>query len=79
MSVPIVMVCPASAALLDGVDDLLESQPRAQVLLGGVALLGVHDAVGGQIDRGVARDPAQTLDRLHHGDRVLERLEVTHQ
>ena len=46
-------------ALLDGGDDLVEGQPVAEVLLGGVAHLGVDDAVVGEVLDALAGDPAE--------------------
>ena len=62
--------------LLDGGHDLVEGQPLGDVLLGRVAHLGVHDAVGGQVLHALAGDPGQRRGGLHHRDRVVERLEV---
>ncbi len=50
-------------ALLDGGDDLVEGQPVADVLLGGVADLGVHDAVVGEVLDALAGDPAEPVRR----------------
>ena len=50
-----------------------------QVLLGRVPRLGVDDAVGGQVERPLARDPVQAVRGLHHRDGVVERLQVPHQ
>ena len=41
--------------------------------------LGVDDAVVGQVLRALARDAGQCLGRLHHADRVRERLQVQDQ
>ena len=46
-------------ARLHGGDHLVEGQPLADVLLGRVADLGVHDAVGGQVLDALAGDPGQ--------------------
>ena len=51
-------------------------QPSGDVLLGGVAHLGVHDAVVGQVLDALAGDPGQRVGLLHHRDGVVERLEV---
>ena len=67
---------PSSKPALDRGDDLVEVEPAGDVLLGGVADLGVHDAVGGQVLDALAGDPRQRLGRLHHRDRVVEGLEV---
>ena len=66
-------------ALLHGADDLVEGQARPDVLLGGVADLGVDDAVGRQVLDALARDPGERRAGLHDGDRVVEGLEVAHQ
>ena len=70
---------PLGEALPDLVDDLLELHPALEVLLGGVADLGVHDTVGGQVHDALARDPAYVLRALHHRDRVVEGLQVARQ
>ena len=61
---------------LDGPDDLVERQAAGDVLLGGVAHLGVHDVVGGEVLHALARDPGQGVGLLHHRDGVVEGLEV---
>ncbi|GAA3292031.1 hypothetical protein GCM10020218_066090 [Dactylosporangium vinaceum] len=58
-------------------DDLGQGQPGLQVLLGREADLGVHDPVGGQVQRALAGDPVQRVSGLHHRDGVGERLQVT--
>ena len=55
------------------------SRPVADVLLGGVADLGVHDAVGGQVGDALAGDPLDRRLGLHHRHGVVEGLEVAHQ
>ena len=40
-------------------DDLVEGEPAVEVLLGGVADLGVDDAVGGQVLDALARHPGE--------------------
>ena len=54
-------------------------RPLVDVLLGGVADLGVDDAVGGQVLDALAGDPGDGRAGLHHGDGVVEGLEVAHQ
>ena len=66
-------------ALLDGRDDLVEGEPVADVLLGGVADLGVHDAVGGQVLDALAGHPGDPRGGLHDRDGVVEGLQVAHQ
>ena len=44
--------------------------------LGRVADLGIDNAIGGEVDRALARNAAQRLLGLGHPDRVLEGLEV---
>ena len=41
--------------------------------------LGVHDAIGGEVDDRLGSDPLDVLGRLHHGERVLERGQVLQQ
>ena len=48
----------------------------ARVQLGREADLGVHDAVGGEVDDGLGGDPLERAGRLQHGERVLERRQV---
>ncbi len=55
------------------------AEPALEVLLGGEADLGVDDPVGREILGTLARDPHQRPARLHHADRVRERLEVEHE
>ena len=66
-------------ALLDGRDDLVEGEALLDVLLGGVADLGVHHAVRGQVLDALARHPGDRRAGLHDADRVVEGLEVAHQ
>ena len=47
------------------------------MLLGGVADLGVHHPVGGQVLHALAGDPGDVVGSLHHRDGVVEGLEVT--
>ena len=70
---------PFAEALLDRLDHVVESEPPLEVLLGRVADLGVDDPVGREILGALARDAHQRLARLHHTDRVRERLEVEHE
>ena len=74
---------PVARALLeaggDGRDDLVGGEAAREVLLGGVADLGVDDAVVGQVLGALAGHARERLGRLHHADRVGERLEVQDQ
>ena len=70
---------PGVEALLHRRDDLVEGQPAADVLLGGVAHLGVDDAVGGEVLDALAGDPGDRRPVLHDRDGVVEGLEVAHQ
>ncbi len=63
-------------ALVDGLDDLFEGEPALQVLLGGVAHLGVDDAVLGEVLGALGGDPDQGVAGLHDADGVGEGLEV---
>ena len=63
-------------ALLHGRDHLVEGQPGLDVLLGGVADLGVDDAVGGQVLDALAGHPGHRRTGLHHADGVVEGLQV---
>jgi hypothetical protein len=63
-------------ALAHRLDDLLQGQPRGQVLLGGVPHLGVDDAVGRQVLGALGGDSDQRVPGLHHADRVRERLQI---
>ena len=60
----------------DRLDDLVEGQAAFEVLLGGVADLGVDDAVGGQVLGALGRHPLDGVLGLHDPDGVLEGLEV---
>ena len=60
-------------------DDGLERQPALLVQLGSEPHLGVHDAVGGEVERALVGDALDVLLGLHHGERVLERGEVLQQ
>jgi hypothetical protein len=55
---------------------LVEGQPALGVQLGGEPHLGVDDPVGGQVLGALPGDPAQPVGRLHHPDRVPERVQV---
>ena len=70
---------PLAEAGVDRLDDVLERQPGGEVLLGGVAALGVDHAVGGEVEDALAGDPAQALGRLHDREGVVEGLEVAHE
>ena len=54
-------------------------QPAGRRQLRREAHLGVHDAVGGEVQRALARHPVDRVGGLHHADGVRERLEVAHQ
>ena len=58
--------CALVEALLHRLDDLVQGEPGAQVLLGGVADLGVDHAVGRQVLDALARHPGQRRRGLHH-------------
>ena len=58
------------------VHDLLQPEALPQVLLRGVAHLGVHHLVRGQVLDALPGHPAQVLGPLHDRDRVVEGLEV---
>ncbi len=64
---------------VDRLDDAFERQATRQVLLGGVAALGVDDAVAGEVLRALAGDAEEALPGLHDGQGVVERLEVARQ
>ena len=64
---------------LHGLDDVVQAQALLQVLLGRPAHLAVHDAVVGQVLDELLRDAEQALLGLHHGDGVVEGLEVADQ
>lgn len=70
---------PVAQTGVDGLDDTLERQATRQVLLGGITALGVDDAVGSQVLRALAGDAEQALAGLHHGQGVVEGLEVARQ
>ena len=59
------------------VDHSVERQPAVDVQFGREPDLGVHHVVGRQILDALVRHPVQRLRRLHHPDRVRERLQVT--
>ena len=52
---------PSSKPALHRADDLVEGQAPGEVLLGGVAHLGVDDAVRGQVLGALAGDPGQRV------------------
>ena len=54
---------PLLEALLHRSDHLVEGHPAADVLLGGVAHLGVDHAVGGQVLDALTRDAGDRRDR----------------
>ena len=70
------VVLTITEARLHCVHDLVERQPVLLVQLRGEPHLGVHDAVGGEVERGLTRDAVQRGRRLHHRERVLERRQV---
>ena len=57
-------------------DDLVEVEAPLGVQLRGEPDLGVDDSVGRQVLGALGRDAVQRLGRLHHRDRVAERLQV---
>jgi hypothetical protein len=58
---------------------MVEGQTAADVLLGRVPDLGVHDPVGGEVGDALAGDPLERVLGLQDCDGVLERLQVAHQ
>ena len=60
-------------------DDGLDRQPARRRQLGCEAHLGVHDAVGGEVERALPRHPVDGVGGLHDADGVRERLQVAHQ
>ena len=58
------------------VDHRVQRKPAVDVQFGREPDLGVHDVVGGQILHALDGHPVQRLRRLHHPDRVRERLQV---
>lgn len=63
-------------ARVDRLDDLFEGEALFEVLLGGVADLGVDDAVLGEVLGALGGDPEQRLAGLHDGAGVGEGLQV---
>lgn len=63
-------------ALLNRPHDLIEGQTGFQVLFGGKAHLGVHNAVFGQVLGTLRCHPDKGVTLLHHPDRVIERFEI---
>ena len=57
-------------------DDLVEGQPALDGQLGGVADLGVDDAVGREVLGAFGGDPDDRVALLHDAEGVRERLEV---
>ncbi len=70
------LMLPVAEPALHRVDDLVEGQAALLMQLGCEAHLRVHDPVGGEVERGLARDSVQRRLGLHHGQGVLERCEV---
>ncbi len=66
-------------AALHRADDLVQGEAGGDVLLGGVADLGVHHSVGGEVLDALAGHPLDRRGGLHDPDRVVEGLEVAHQ
>ena len=66
-------------ASVDRLDDLLEGQALGQVLLGGIATLGIDDAVGGKVEDALLGDPVQPLLGLHDRHRLVEGLQIAHE
>ncbi len=64
---------------LDGLDDLVQAEPRREVLLGRIAHLRVDDPVGGQVCHALLGHSLEVRTPLHHRDRVLEGGEVPNQ
>ena len=64
---------------LHGLDDVVQAQALLQVLFGRPAHLAVHDAVVGQVFDEFLRDAEQAFLGLHHGDGVVEGLQVADQ
>ncbi len=69
-------VFAVTKAALHRVDHLVERQPTLLMQLGREPHFCVHDAVCGEVDRGLVGDPMQRGLGLHHRERVLERREV---
>ena len=55
---------PLVEPVLHGRDDLVEGQALVEVLLGGVAHLGVDHAVGGQVLDALAGHPGEVRRRV---------------
>jgi hypothetical protein len=66
-------------ALEHGLHHGIQLQAGLHVQLGGEPHLRVHDAVGREVLCALGRHADQRVRRLHHPDRVAERLQVTHQ
>ena len=65
--------------LLHGLDNLVEAEPAAEVLLGGPTDFTVDDAVGGEVFDEVTGDAHESFVGLHHSDRDVECPEVFHE
>jgi len=57
-----------------GLHDLIQGQATLDMKLRGETHFGVHDAVSGQIDGALVGHTFERVGRLHHADRVRERL-----
>ena len=64
---------------IDGLNHLLQRQPVDQMLFGGITHLGIDHSVCGKILHALAGNPVQGIRGLHDRQRLLERLQVTHQ
>ncbi len=64
---------------LHGFDHVVQAQALLQAPFGRPAHLAVHDAVVGQVFGEFLRDAEQALLGLHHGDGVVEGLQVADQ
>lgn len=60
----------------NGVDDVVERQPAADVQLRREPHLGIDHRIGGQVLRAFEGDPIQGLGSLHHRHRVRKRFQV---
>ena len=70
---------PCGEAVDHRLDDVLDREALGRRQLRREAHLGVHDAVGGQVEGALAGHPVDRLGPLHHADGVRERLQVLHQ
>ncbi len=70
---------PASRPCLHGLDRFVQAQALLQVLFGGPAHFTVDNAVVGKVFDEFLGDAEQAFLGLHHGDGVVEGLEVADQ